>query len=493
MWRLILIFLLALSLRLYKLSSFPPGFHVDEVKVGWNAYSILKTGRDDWGHTFKLHYNTFGDERPTGYFYATVPSIAIFGLTEFAVRFPPALFGSLTTIALFFLTYSITRNKNLSLASALMLTLSPWHISLSRASSEGIIALLFFTLGLYYFLSRRNFLSFIFLSLPYFFYHPFRLLTVPMVAAAAVYLKRFPRLLIPLFALTLIFATNPAARGRFSQVSIFNDPGVRSEIKTHNKLIVYVTRFISEYAQYISSKFYISLGEAKPIRYATVQTGTILYTEFALLLIGLCLIARKKLSPLPLIFLLVSPLATALTTEDSPNLHRSLLMLPFVSIISAAGLRSKTIFIPALLLLILNFTYFWNMYTVYNPKRDHITVSRNSGAKELIAHLSKIKNKYTHIVLTNSPDSLYPWYAFYTKPDPTQFNSASKNRNHGNWSYQNIIFTNLKCPSNFVSQQHLALTLAVNAEGCGPDNDLYPLDEIKRESGGTTYTFWISK
>ena len=96
------IFLLALVLRIYKLGTFPYGFHLDEVKVGWNALSILKTGKDDRGNRFALYYNSFGDFRPTGIFYITIPSLAVFGRNEFAVRFPSAFLGALTIFPLFF-------------------------------------------------------------------------------------------------------------------------------------------------------------------------------------------------------------------------------------------------------------------------------------------------------------------------------------------------------------------------------------------------------
>lgn len=75
-------------LRVYRLSEIPAGFHIDEVRVGWNAYSILKTGRDDWGKSWQLHYNNFGDFRPIGIFYLTIPPVAFIGLSEFATRFP---------------------------------------------------------------------------------------------------------------------------------------------------------------------------------------------------------------------------------------------------------------------------------------------------------------------------------------------------------------------------------------------------------------------
>src|SRR3989304_553965 len=105
------IFLLALVLRIYKLGTFPVGFHADEARVAWNSLSILKTGADDRGNKFSLYYNTFGDFRPTGIFYATIPSIAIFGRSEFAVRFPAALLGALSVVPLFFLTNLISKNK----------------------------------------------------------------------------------------------------------------------------------------------------------------------------------------------------------------------------------------------------------------------------------------------------------------------------------------------------------------------------------------------
>ena len=92
------IFALALFLRTYQLGTFPAGFHVDEVKVTWNAYSLFKTGKDDWGHALPLFYNTFGDYRPTGILYATVPTVAVMGLTQLATRLPGALFGSLMVV-----------------------------------------------------------------------------------------------------------------------------------------------------------------------------------------------------------------------------------------------------------------------------------------------------------------------------------------------------------------------------------------------------------
>src|SRR5260221_6128273 len=156
---LVIIFILALFLRLYKLDQFPLGFHVDEAKVAWESFSILKTARDDHGNFLALYYNSFGDYRPTGIFYATIPSLILFGRTNFAVRFPSALFGALTIFPVYFLALTITKNKSVAFISALLLAIIPWDIATSRAPSEVVIScfLILFSLAL---VNKRPFYSF---------------------------------------------------------------------------------------------------------------------------------------------------------------------------------------------------------------------------------------------------------------------------------------------------------------------------------------------
>ena len=55
---LFLILAAALFLRIYKVGSNPPGLTPDEAALGYNAYSILKTGRDEYyGHGRINAYN----------------------------------------------------------------------------------------------------------------------------------------------------------------------------------------------------------------------------------------------------------------------------------------------------------------------------------------------------------------------------------------------------------------------------------------------------
>src|SRR3989344_6943662 len=74
-----LVILLVFILRFYHLNLTPPSLYWDEASLGYNAYSILKTTRDEHGKFLPLtNFEAFGDYKPPGYIYAAVPSIAIF-------------------------------------------------------------------------------------------------------------------------------------------------------------------------------------------------------------------------------------------------------------------------------------------------------------------------------------------------------------------------------------------------------------------------------
>src|SRR3989337_2813666 len=112
---LLTIIFLAAILRFYKLGINPPGLYWDEAVFGYDAYSILKTGKDHHGVVLPLFFESFGDWKLPVYHHLLVPSIAVFGLNEFAVRFPSAFFGSLTIIVFFFIVKKLTKNIRLSL------------------------------------------------------------------------------------------------------------------------------------------------------------------------------------------------------------------------------------------------------------------------------------------------------------------------------------------------------------------------------------------
>src|SRR3989304_1265994 len=128
-----LILILATVLRFWHISQNPPSLYWDEVSLGYNAYSILKTGRDEHGKFLPFtNFAAFGDYKPPGYIYAAVPAIAAFGLNEISVRLPSAFFGVLTVLIAYFLARKIFENERIALFAAFFLAISPWHIQFSR-------------------------------------------------------------------------------------------------------------------------------------------------------------------------------------------------------------------------------------------------------------------------------------------------------------------------------------------------------------------------
>ena len=142
-------------LRFFGLGEIPIGFHRDEAILGYTAYSILKTGRDMSGILFPLHLASF-IYSPAGYSYASIPFIYLFGLTPFSTRFASAFFGTFTIVLTFFFVRELLSQRKSSSGVALLtsalLSISPWHINLSRTATENTIVVFFLTLGVFLYL-----------------------------------------------------------------------------------------------------------------------------------------------------------------------------------------------------------------------------------------------------------------------------------------------------------------------------------------------------
>ena len=111
--KIILVFILILGtfLRFYKLGSLPNSYSPDELAQGYTAYSILQTGKDEWGSRNWLSLRSFGDYKPPIQTLLMIPSIKIFGLTPFAVRFPNALLSVFTLILTYLISQKIFKNS----------------------------------------------------------------------------------------------------------------------------------------------------------------------------------------------------------------------------------------------------------------------------------------------------------------------------------------------------------------------------------------------
>jgi len=154
---LLIILAVATLLRLLFLGTIPNGFFCDEASNAYDSYSMLKTLRDQHGTFLPLFSRALDDYRETLYAFITIPFIKIFGLNEFAARFPAALIGVLTVLVIYHLVKECF-DRQTGLFAALLLAINPWHIQFSRIAFRAILIPLLFSLGFLFFVKsfRKN-------------------------------------------------------------------------------------------------------------------------------------------------------------------------------------------------------------------------------------------------------------------------------------------------------------------------------------------------
>ncbi len=460
---LILIIVLAFVLRFWRLDGYP-ALNADEAALGYNAYSLIQTGRDEHGNSWPVHFQSFNDYKPGLYFYIVLPFVKVLGLNEWAVRIPGALIGVLTVLAVYFLVNEVFSDKKFGLASAFFLAISPWHIHFSRGGWEVNVATFFITLGLLFLLkgiknSRHLILASIFWVFAMYTYHAARVV-VPLLGLGVLLIywaemsKNFKKLILPiilgfilLIPLGLDFTKGEVA-SRAAGVGLFADPGPLNRINEqrgehdnfqglgakifHNKAVNYGLAFFQNWAAHYHGEFLFLSGDAIE-RNKVPETGQMYLFDILFLTVGLIYICKNldKGWKLILWWLIVAPSAAALTFQAPHALRAENMIIPLV-IISAYGLvnltgllrqRNFTIGIWLVIIFVVwQFGRYEHMYWVHMSKE--YPYSSQYGVKELVSYVLENKDKYKNIVVTDRYDQPYVLFLFYSKFDPLTFQNA---------------------------------------------------------------------
>jgi 4-amino-4-deoxy-L-arabinose transferase-like glycosyltransferase len=513
-WIFLGIVLLGCILRFYKLGEVPKGFHRDEAFLGYNAYSLLKTGRDMSGKFLPLHFESF-IYSPGGYSYVAILPIAIFGLNEFSVRFPSAFFGTATILLTFLLTKKLfpKSSHTLALFSSLFLAITPWHINLSRTATENTLVVFFVTLGVYIFLYWIQNQKILFLLLSF------------LSFSITLTLYQAPRAFLPIFLLVLIgthlhnkkkqipmalicygvcivlpvisILLSPTLATRMKTVSLWStketqlvieeqirEDGVRgvppllSRI-VHNKVIGYTETFLQNYFLHLSYSFLFT-DSGLPDRYRVPNAGLLYIFMLPLLGISAITIFTHYVRQGVLLsgWVLISIIGSALTFDDIPNLQRTLLVFPALSIFMAFGLEKllalKKTYALHGLLLVFTFLPFIEIYRYmhhyYVQQLVHRPWYRQEGYKELVGMIQKLKNNYTKIVITNRETAPTIFFLFYTQYDPKKFQEETKHstfRDFDRINFSNYTFTTDECPiheTTYFDQQKQRMIIECHGE-----------------------------
>lgn len=181
---------LVIFLRFYHLGITPYGLNVDEASYGYDAYSILKTARDQWGAKLPLSLTSFGDAKPAGLSYLMIPFIQVFDLNTLSTRLPSAIAG-IIIVGIFYLILQYLNPSKWNIFLSTIFAFMPWSYGISRLFYEPNIALVFFMLGWYLVLINLNiskssflYLAAVFFALSGYFYVAYRLISVLILAYA---------------------------------------------------------------------------------------------------------------------------------------------------------------------------------------------------------------------------------------------------------------------------------------------------------------------
>lgn len=133
-----LILIFGAFLYFYKISSIPSSIYDDEATIGYNAYSILTTLKDEYGQTLPIAFRFFGAYTPPLYVYLIIPLIKLFGLTAFSVRFLSGFSTLLGIIIVYYFIkeFKIFKNPYTKIIGSLLFTILPWTVFNARLGYE---------------------------------------------------------------------------------------------------------------------------------------------------------------------------------------------------------------------------------------------------------------------------------------------------------------------------------------------------------------------
>jgi len=187
----------AVFLRLYHLDQLPSSLNWMKLVMATMPIAYFKQAKINGCllATFQFSSLWWLPHRPE--YYLTIPFIAIFGLNQFSIRLPSAIAGIALVALSYFLSYRLTKNKNLSYLVMFFTALCPWTLFPSRAVFQSTVAQAFFAAALLFFVSKKPSFALLFLSISMYAYHSTRIIALPVFL---VYIFLFPpKLKIPPF------------------------------------------------------------------------------------------------------------------------------------------------------------------------------------------------------------------------------------------------------------------------------------------------------
>jgi len=464
---LLVVIVIAFILRFIFLGNVPPSPNWDEVSLGYNAYSLWETGRDEYGKFLPVVLRSYDDYKPALYAYFVIPSFLLFGLNTFAVRFPSMLFGVLTVLATYFLILEIFGKEKVTLIgrqispkiigvlTSLFLAISPWHIHFSRIAFESNVGLAFNVFGALFFLKGLRTHWYLLVSAFLFginpsMYQSDKVFTPLLVLALAIiYLKQLLKIpkkflvssviigLVVLFPMVYFHFTDEQAFARAQGVSVFSDQTefLKENVKRlevdrqrgdviglvfDNRRVEFAKAIVAGYISHFDLNWLFINGDIA--RHHAPNMGLLYLFELPFLLIGIYQMAFGKFSKTTkwtiFSWFLLSPVP-AMITSGVPHAVRTLNFLPMFQVFIAVGIIASVVAISniryqiakiqlkylifSLSILFLLFSILFYLNQYFIQLNYETSRDWLYGYKQAIEKVKTIEHSYDKIIVSNQP------------------------------------------------------------------------------------------
>lgn len=465
---LALITLLGGFLRFYKITENPPSLNGDEISFGYSAYSILKTGRDEYGKFLPLTLQSVGDFKNPLPAYLMIIPIKFLGLNDLSVRLPNALFGTLAIPIFFFFLLDIFKKRGLALLGAFFLAISSWHIFYSRFAYETLTASTFILLGIWFFMKMLKGPRFWAILSAFF-------LTLTMYTAVA------PRLFIPVFVIVTLLFNITRLKNIWDKVllfivtctilglpllyiSLFQGANTRlgmillsrdieflryinmGPIHSVQDFFLLIFFWLRRYLSYFQPDFifFNALGMTIP---ESLGLGLLYIFELPLVILGTVEFIQKKI-PYKSIFLiwLFTGIFPDSITNNQQHSGRLLQIAPVLILISTLGAirlygiikKLSKFYLKVLvsgiflIVVVLTFIHAILSFNVYFPRVKG--ESMDLGAKEAVQYILQNQDKYKEVIFdtrrgTDGPyqvTNVFLYLLFYSQYDPKTYQNEAK-------------------------------------------------------------------
>lgn len=456
--------LISTFLHFYKVNQIPPCINADEAAFGYNAYSILKTGKDEYGAFLPLRFKSFEDYKLPIYTYLSVPFVAIFGLNDFSTRALNIVIGIAFIPLMYLLTKELFKNAKIALISSFLTSLSPGIYILSRHAHEGVIGTFFILLSLLFlvkYLKSHKLLHFtltnVFLLLNAFSYQTGRIYLLFFFALQLLLIffekkskenKRAVKifLLVSVVVFSLFFDFKYGLN-RVNNLLFFKNAGFNLRIieylgehpnrLIHNKLSEAVRDVSNRYLSQFSPEYLVINGDTN-WRFGFPNLGLFTFIEYLFIFIGFYfLFKNKERFRFLLVFLIfITPIGNALTWQGQSLIRTYTLLFSLLLVIGYGvyhgfeSINNKYLKISLVIISICLYFFFkffaWDMYFNHYPKRAMTIRAWQCGYKELVDYVKQNYDRYDKFYITDRHGQPYIFFLYFWPFDPISYQKQAK-------------------------------------------------------------------